>query len=77
MEGDITLDGDFAVTGDDERNLSVVIKGSVGDDDAAELGEVAPAPNQTWTSSLRAAMGNVVVVGDTAETLPRLRGMSW
>ena len=65
VEGDISLDGDFTVTGDDSRGLPVVVKGAAGDDDTADSGEVALTPNWAGTSSLRAAMGNVVVAGDT------------
>ena len=65
VEGDITLDGDFAVMGDDDGDLSVVISGSVGDDGTADSGEVAPTLTGTGASLLRSAMGNVVVAGDT------------
>ena len=66
VEGDITPDGDFAVAGDDDGDLSVVIKGTVGGGDTADSGDVAPTHTGTGTSSLRAAMGNVRVAGDTA-----------
>ena len=66
VEGDITPDGDFAVAGGDDGDPSVVISGSVGDDDMADSGDVAPTLNRTGASSLRAAMGNVVVATDTA-----------
>lgn len=59
VEGDVTPDGDFAVAGDDDGDLSVVIRGSVGDGDTADLGDVAPTLNRTGASSLRAAMGGV------------------
>ena len=63
VEGDITPDGDFAVTGDDSKDLSVVISGTVGDDDTADSGALTPALIGTGTLSLR-AMGNVAVAGN-------------
>ena len=66
VEGDITLGGDFAVTGDDDRDLSVVISGSVADDNTADSGVLTPTLTGTGTLSLR-AMGDVGVAGDNIE----------
>ena len=66
VEGDITPDGDFAVTGYDDRDLSVVIKGSVGDDDTAGSGALTPTLTGTGASPLRVATGNSVVAEDTS-----------
>lgn len=66
VEGHITLDGEFAVAGDDDNNLSVVINGSVGDDDTADSGALTPTVTGTGTSPVVGGdVGNVVVAGDT------------
>ena len=64
IEGDITPNGDFTVTGDDDDNLSVVINGTLGDDDTADSGELTPTLTGTGTLS-HGVMGNIVVSTDT------------